>query len=134
MNKLYLITGATGHVGTVLLSKLLARNNKIRILALPDQKQWFPSGIEVVYGDITKEKHSYRFSTVKGFDSVVLINGFVPLKNNRFLRSVLEKTPDHWNSDRLLLTMRLTKEITSSRLYLSYPPTTTFINPFDRWV
>ena len=63
-----------------------------------------------------------------------LINCFVPLKNNRFLRSVLEKTPDHWNSDRLLLTMRLTKEITSFRLYLSYPPTTTFINPFDRWV
>lgn len=55
MNKLYLITGTTGHVGTVLLSKLLARNNKIRILALPDQKQWFPSGIEVVYGDIKRK-------------------------------------------------------------------------------
>lgn len=95
MNKLYLITGTTGHVGTVLLSKLLARNNKIRILALSDQKQWFPSGIEVVYGDITKEKTLVPFFNRKGFDSVVLINGFVPLKNNRFLRSVLEKTPDH---------------------------------------
>ena len=30
-----------------------------------------------------------------------------------------ENSLDHWNSDRLLLTMRLTKEITSSRLYLS---------------
>ena len=30
-----------------------------------------------------------------------------------------ENSLDHWNCDRLLLTMRLTKEITSSRLYLS---------------
>ena len=30
-----------------------------------------------------------------------------------------ENSLDHWNSDRLLLTMRLTKEITSSWLYLS---------------
>lgn len=41
---------------------------------------------------------------------------------------------DHWNSERLLLTMRFTKEITSSRLYLSYPPSTTCISPLDRWV
>ena len=38
------------------------------------------------------------------------------------------------NSDRLLLTMRFTKDMTSSRRYLSYPSTTTFINPFDRCV
>ena len=40
----------------------------------------------------------------------------------------------YWKSDRLLLTIRLTKRITSSCSYLSYPPTTTFIRPFDRCV
>ena len=93
MNKSHLITGATGHVGTVLLSKLLARNNKIRILALPDQQQWFPSGIEVVYGDITKEKTLVPFFNREGFDSVALIHcaalTTIETKDN----------PDIWNTN-----------------------------------
>ena len=60
--------------------------------------------------------------------------GSYKLRNDRILVLVSEKTRDYLKSDRLLLTMRLTKEITSSRLYLSYPPTTTFIKPLDRWV
>ena len=35
MKKLYLITGATGHVGTMLTSELLRRREHIRALVLP---------------------------------------------------------------------------------------------------
>lgn len=92
MNKLYLITGATGHVGTMLLS-ILARNNKIRILALPDQQQWFHSGIDVVYGDITKEKTLVPFFNRKGFDSVVLIHCAV------LITIETKDNPDIWNTN-----------------------------------
>ena len=61
MNKLYLITGATGHVGTVLVSELLNRNEHVRILVLPNHADRSPAGVEVCTGSITEEKSLIPF-------------------------------------------------------------------------
>ncbi len=51
MQTLYMITGATGHLGTTLVSQLLSKGNKVRILALP-QDDNIPHGVQVCYGNV----------------------------------------------------------------------------------
>lgn len=74
MKKLYLITGATGHVGTVLVSKLIEYNKNIRVLVLPDDKGFIPSDVEICIGDITKKESLSKFFNRDGYDSVTLIH------------------------------------------------------------
>ena len=47
-----LVTGASGLVGTHLLSQLVRQNRKVRVLALPGTNTIFPPEVEVIYGDI----------------------------------------------------------------------------------
>jgi len=51
---MWLVTGATGHVGNVLIRRLLARGEKVRALILPGESRESISGlsIEAVEGDI----------------------------------------------------------------------------------
>jgi dihydroflavonol-4-reductase len=51
---MYLITGATGHIGNVLVRKLLERGKKVRALILPGEDTSSLSGVEVekVEGDV----------------------------------------------------------------------------------
>ena len=74
MDKLYLITGATGHVGTVLISELLKQGKLIRALVLPGEADQLPPGIEVVEGDITDEGSLTPFFDRKGHDVLTLIH------------------------------------------------------------
>ena len=74
MDKLYLITGATGHVGTVLISELLDRGSCIRALVLPGEGDELPPGIEIVEGDITDEDSLTPFFDRMGHESLTLIH------------------------------------------------------------
>lgn len=74
MRKLYLITGATGHVGTVLISELLKRGELIRVLVLPGHGGRLPQGIDVVEGDITEENSLAPFFDRQGYDRISLIH------------------------------------------------------------
>ena len=74
MDKLYLITGATGHVGTVLISELLDRGSCIRALVLPGEGDELPPGIEIVEGDITDEDSLTPFFDRMGQESLTLIH------------------------------------------------------------
>ena len=47
-----LVTGATGRVGRHVVDQLLARNADVRVLVRDPSKASFPSGIEVVQGDM----------------------------------------------------------------------------------
>ncbi|HBI56791.1 MAG TPA: hypothetical protein DDY38_08190, partial [Firmicutes bacterium] len=38
MEKLYIVTGAFGHLGNTVVKKLLAQGKKVRCLALPNDK------------------------------------------------------------------------------------------------
>lgn len=74
MRKLYLITGATGHVGSVLISELVRRNAEIRVLVLPGHSCHFPENVEICVGDITKPDTLIPFFNTQSYDSVTLIH------------------------------------------------------------
>ena len=74
MKKLYLITGATGHVGTVLVPKLVERGEHVRVLVRPGQGRTLPDGIEIVYGDITAPESLRPFFEREGYDTVTLLH------------------------------------------------------------
>ncbi|MCR5137293.1 MAG: NAD-dependent epimerase/dehydratase family protein [Oscillospiraceae bacterium] len=74
MSKLYLITGATGHVGTVLVSELLKRGENVRVLVRPGHGRHLPDGVEVVEGNITEEGSLVPFFDRKAYDRVTLLH------------------------------------------------------------
>lgn len=51
MERLYLITGANGHLGNTLIRQLLARGEKVRGLILPTESGLLP-GVEYIQGDV----------------------------------------------------------------------------------
>lgn len=52
MNKLYLITGAAGHLGSTIVRRLLELNKDVRALVLPNEKHLPKGSIEICYGDV----------------------------------------------------------------------------------
>jgi dihydroflavonol-4-reductase len=50
-----IVTGATGHIGNVLVRELLAGGAVVRALVLPDDDKRPLAGlnVEIVYGDVT---------------------------------------------------------------------------------
>ena len=53
MKTLYLITGATGHLGSVLLESLRARGASLRALVRPGSERLLPPGTAYTNGDVT---------------------------------------------------------------------------------
>ena len=51
---MWLVTGATGHIGNVLVRELLARGEKVRALILPNESREPLKGldVEMVEGDV----------------------------------------------------------------------------------
>ncbi len=74
MRKLCLVTGGTGHVGTVLIGELLRRGRRVRALALPGLGGAVPAGAEVFEGDVTDPASLTGFFDVSDFDAVTLIH------------------------------------------------------------
>ncbi len=74
MEKLYLITGATGHIGTVLIPALRGRGARIRILCLPQERQFAPADVEVCEGDVTDAASLKKFFDVSGYGETTLIH------------------------------------------------------------
>ena len=74
MRKLYLVTGATGHVGTVLIDELLRRHEHIRALVLPGRGKLLPQGVEIVEGNILEEPSLIPFFDRSGYDYLTMIH------------------------------------------------------------
>ena len=55
MEDVIIVTGATGHIGNVLVRELLAAGRVVRALVLPDDDKRPLAGlnVEIVYGDVT---------------------------------------------------------------------------------
>jgi len=73
------ITGATGHIGNVLVRELLARRQVVRALVLPDDDCHALAGLntELVYGDVTDLKSLE--SAFTGADIVFHLAGIVTI-------------------------------------------------------
>ncbi len=52
MNRLYCLTGATGHLGHAVAAQLLANGQRVRMLALPDDPHIPPGELEICHGDV----------------------------------------------------------------------------------
>lgn len=74
MSKLYLITGATGHVGTILINELISKKENIRALVIDGQEKDLPSEVEAITGDITDRDSLKAFFDTSGYDQVTLIH------------------------------------------------------------
>ncbi|MBN1693140.1 MAG: SDR family oxidoreductase [Dehalococcoidales bacterium] len=84
-----IVTGATGHIGNVLVRELIARDLSVRVLVLPDDDIRPIAGLNVdtVYGDIT-DVESLK-SAFKGVDIVFHLAGIVTIMPG--MAAVLEK-------------------------------------------
>ncbi|MET7459853.1 NAD(P)H-binding protein [Nonomuraea sp. NPDC005501] len=51
---MFLVTGATGNVGRIVVERLLARGEKVRALVRDPQRADLPEGVEVAEGDLSR--------------------------------------------------------------------------------
>ena len=84
-----IVTGATGHIGNVLVRELLAEGAVVRVLVLPDADKRPLAGlnVEIVYGDVT-DLVSLK-SAFAGAESVFHLAGIVTIMPG--MASVLER-------------------------------------------
>jgi len=84
-----IVTGATGHIGNVLVRELLAEGAVVRVLVLPDDDERPLAGlnVEIVYGDIT-DPVSLK-SAFAGAELVFHLAGIVTIMPS--MASVLER-------------------------------------------
>ena len=74
-NRIYLLTGAAGFLGSNICLQLLEAGEKVRALVLNGDKsaKYIPKAVEIVYGDLCDEASLEPFFTVpKGKTSVVI--------------------------------------------------------------
>lgn len=89
-NRVNFVTGATGHIGNVLVRKLLERGEKVRVLILPGENRQPLEGMDVeeIEGDILDHKGLRQ--AMEGAQRVYHLAGVIsimPGKNN-FVRRV----------------------------------------------
>jgi len=87
---MWLVTGATGHVGNVLVRKLLERGEKVRALILPGESRAPISGlrVEAVEGDVLH--FDSLFKSMRGVKGVFYLAGVISIMPgpNPFVRKV----------------------------------------------
>ena len=66
MEKIYLLTGATGFLGSNLSRLLISRNEKVRAFVMEGDPgvKYIPDGVEICYGDITDRDSLEKFFQV----------------------------------------------------------------------
>jgi len=87
---MWLVTGATGHVGNVLVRKLLERGEKVRVLLLPGESRESIQGLEVeaLEGDVLNLDS--LFKSMQGIRGVFHLAGVISIMPgpNSFVRKV----------------------------------------------
>ncbi len=75
-DRLYLVTGAAGFLGSTVCRQLLENGYKVRGFALPGDKyaKHVPGGVELISGDVTKSETLDAFFNVPSGVETVLIH------------------------------------------------------------
>lgn len=92
---MWLVTGATGHIGNVLVRKLIERGQKVRALILPNECQDSVRGldIEAVEGDVLNVDSLYRSMTgVQGVFHLAGVISIMPGSNDIVQKVNIEGT------------------------------------------
>ena len=87
---MWLVTGATGHIGNVLVRKLIERGEKVRALILPGESVESISGLEVeaVEGDVLNMDSLFKpFEGIRGVFHLAGVISIMP-GSNEFVRRV----------------------------------------------
>jgi len=74
-DRIYLLTGAAGFLGSNICAQLLAEGKKVRALVLPNDKsvKFIPKEVEVLFGDLCDDQSLEPFFTVpEGMKSVII--------------------------------------------------------------
>ncbi len=90
-NKLYLVTGASGHVGTVLVDRLLREGKQVRCLALPGEERDVPAAANIFTGDVRDAESLVPFFDVPDGTDAVLIHCAAKIT------IASEEDPEVWN-------------------------------------
>ncbi|MDO4275944.1 MAG: NAD-dependent epimerase/dehydratase family protein [Eubacteriales bacterium] len=72
--RLYLVTGADGHLGGTILRQLIANEEEVRGLILPGNKKKFPGQVDYYEGNITDPDTLENFFTFSGKRRVICIH------------------------------------------------------------
>ena len=92
-NKLYLVTGAAGFLGSNICRQLLERGEKVRALALPNDPaiKYIPKEVEVIEGDLCNLDSLEAFFTVpKGTKTIVLHVASMVTVNPEFNQKLID--------------------------------------------
>lgn len=87
---LYLVTGAAGHLGSVITRQLISNGKKVRALVLPNEKH-APEKAELYFGDV-RNKESIRpcFENLDGRQLVVIHCAGIVSITSKFNQSVYD--------------------------------------------
>ena len=73
MRKLYIITGASGHLGSTIIRRLYSEDCLIRGLIMPGEKEEFPGRVSYFRGDVTvPDSLESLFADTDGYETFVI--------------------------------------------------------------
>ena len=75
-NKMYLVTGAAGFLGSTVCRKLVERKEKVRAFVLEGDKsaKYLPGEVEIAYGDLCKKEDLERFFEAPEDTEVIVLH------------------------------------------------------------
>lgn len=90
MNKLYLVTGAAGHLGSVVTLQLIEAGKIVRVLVLPTEEH-IPEKVDVYFGDV-RDKESIKpcFENLNGRELVVIHCAGIVSITSKFKQAVYD--------------------------------------------
>ena len=93
MNRIYIVTGAAGFLGSNVCRQLIEQGEKVRAYVLPGDSsaQYLPPECEVVYGDLLDKEALERLFTVpEGTETVVLHIASIVTVDPAYSRKVMD--------------------------------------------